>query len=80
MSESDTVVRAKYTTVNIPVKLFLRIEKLISQNQDFKTVTDYVTFVLREVVMARAASGTEECFNSEDLAQLKSRLEALGAM
>ena len=80
MTESDTVVHAKYTTVNIPVKLFLRIERLIEQNKDFKTVTDYVTFVLREIVMAHAAKDSQDCFDSEDLEQLKIRLEALGAI
>ncbi len=80
MSESDTVVHSKYTTVNIPVKLFVRIEKVIERNQDFKTVTDYVTFVLREIVMAHGTANSEDCFNSEDLKQLKIRLEALGAM
>ncbi len=74
------MVRGKYTTVNIPVKLFLRIEKLIEQNKDFKTVTDYVTFVLREIVVAHATNNLDVCFDSEDLVQLKNRLEALGAM
>ena len=80
MTESDTLVRGKYTTVNIPVKLFARIEEVIGRNKDFKTVTDYVTFVLREVVMAHATHSSEDCFNSEDLEQLRNRLEALGAM
>jgi len=77
MTESDTVTRGKYATVNIPIKLFLRIERLVDRNNDFKTVTDYATFVLREVVMAHA-NHPENCFNSKDLEQLKHRLEALG--
>jgi len=80
LMETDVVVRTKYTPVNIPVKLFLRLEKQIEQNQDFKTVTDYVTFVLRELVMAHATKDGSDCFNSEDLELLKQRLEALGAM
>ena len=80
MTESDVVVHAKYTTVNNPVKLFLRIERLIERNKDFKTVTDYVTFVLREIVMAHATKDTEDGFDSEDLEQLRIRLEALGAI
>jgi len=80
LTESTTVVRGKYTTVNIPVKLFLRVEKLIGETKDFKTVTDYVTFVLREIVMTHMINNPDECFDSEDLVQLKSRLEALGAM
>jgi hypothetical protein len=80
MPETDTVVRAKYTTVNIPVKLFERIEQLIQPEKEFKTVTDYVTFVLREIVMTHATKDSEDCFNSEDLKQLKTRLRALGAI
>lgn len=80
MSESSSVMHAKYTTVNIPVKLFIRIEKLVEKNKDFKTVTDYVTFILREVVVAHATSDSDDCFNSADLEQLRIRLEALGAM
>jgi hypothetical protein len=79
VTESETVERGKYITVNIPVKLFLRIEKLVVRNKDFKTVTDYVTFVLRELVMAHAKE-TQDCFNSEDLLKLKEKLEALGSM
>jgi hypothetical protein len=80
MTESGTVVHNKYTTVNIPVKLFARIERVIEPDKEFKTVTDYVTFVLREVVMAHAAKDSEACFDSVDLQQLKNRLEALGAL
>jgi len=32
------------------------------------------------VVMAHATHSSEDCFNSEDLEQLRNRLEALGAM
>jgi hypothetical protein len=74
------VVRAKYTTVNIPVKLFLRIDQLIEENKDFKTVTDYVTFVLREIVMEHTSKNKEDGFDDEDLELLKKRLTALGAM
>lgn len=78
ISETSTVVRSKYTTVNIPVKLFNRIERIIRQDNDFKTVTDYVTFVLREIVVAHA--GREDCFDSRDLQELMKRLEALGSL
>jgi hypothetical protein len=79
MTESETVARGKYATVNIPVKLFVRIERLVDRNNDFKTVTDYVTFVLREVVMAHS-NDPKSCFDSKDLEQLKYRLEALEAL
>ena len=40
----------KYTTVSIPHSLHERLEKLISKKTGFKSVSDYVTYVLREVV------------------------------
>jgi hypothetical protein len=81
LAETGTVVvRTKYTTVNIPVKLFNRIEKIIERENDFKTVTDYVTFVLREIVMAHAGDDSGNCFDSQDLVHLMKRLEALGAL
>jgi hypothetical protein len=38
----------KYTTVSIPRTLHQRIEKLIEKKSGFKSVSDYVTYVLRE--------------------------------
>jgi len=80
MTESETVIRPKYATVNIPIKLFLRIDKIIKQKNDFKTVADYVTFVLREVVIEHSAYDDKEVFNSKDLDRLRQRLAALGSL
>ena len=80
MTESETVIRPKYATVNIPIKLFLRIDKIIKQKNDFKTVADYVTFVLREVVIEHSAYDDKEVFNSNDLDRLRQRLAALGSL
>lgn len=80
MPESETLVRPKYATVNIPIKLFLRIDKIIKQKNDFKTVADYVTFVLREVVIEHSAYDDVEMFSSKDLERLRKRLAALGSL
>ncbi len=40
----------KYTSVSIPLTLHKRLEKLIAKKTGFKSVSDYVTYVLREVV------------------------------
>jgi hypothetical protein len=80
LTESEAVARPKYATVNIPVRLFVRIEKIIKQNNDFKTVADYVTFVLREAVIEHSAHGDAAIFNSEDLERLRERLVALGSL
>jgi len=68
----------KYTTVSIPRTLHERVEKLIGSKSGFKSVSDYVTYVLREIVQMHETERTPEPFTSEDVAQIKERLKALG--
>jgi Arc/MetJ-type ribon-helix-helix transcriptional regulator len=70
--------KAKYTTVSIPVTLAERIEKIISKKTGFKSVSDYVTYVLREVVAMHETKEVPEPFTSEDISEIKERLTALG--
>jgi len=67
----------KYTTVSIPKTLYNRIKRLI-RNTGFKSVSDYVTYVLREVVAMHEAESYEEPFTKEDLEEIKRRLRSLG--
>jgi Arc/MetJ-type ribon-helix-helix transcriptional regulator len=68
----------KYTTVSIPKTLHARIEKLIAKKTGFKSTSDYVTYVLREVVAMHESKDVPEPFTSEDIAAIKDRLKALG--
>ena len=68
----------KYTTVSIPQTLHARLEALISGKTGFKSVSDYVTFVLREVVAMHETSQVPEPFTSSDIEVIKARLKALG--
>ncbi len=68
----------KYTTVSIPHSLHERLEKLISKKTGFKSVSDYVTYVLREVVAMHETRETPEPFTSQDVEEIKERLKALG--
>jgi len=68
----------KYTSVSIPLTLHRRLEKLISKKTGFKSVSDYVTYVLREVVAMHEMKEVPEPFTSTDLAEIKERLRALG--
>ena len=52
MSES------KYTTVSIPTQLFEKLKKRIEKT-DFTSVSDYVTYVLRELVSDEAEAKNE---------------------
>jgi Arc/MetJ-type ribon-helix-helix transcriptional regulator len=71
-------VPTKYTTVSIPKTLHTRIETLISGKTGFKSVSDYVTFVLREVVIMHETSKVPGSFTSADIGAIKARLKALG--
>lgn len=68
----------KYTTVSIPQTLHDRIETLMAKNAGFKSVSDYVTYVLREVVAMHEMKEVPEPFTSTDLVEIKERLKALG--
>jgi Arc/MetJ-type ribon-helix-helix transcriptional regulator len=69
---------SKYTTVSIPVALQERIDRLVKKKGSFKSVSDYVTYVLREVVVMHEFDEVPEAFTSEDLEAIRSRLKALG--
>ncbi|MHA1606768.1 MAG: ribbon-helix-helix domain-containing protein [Candidatus Freyarchaeota archaeon] len=68
--------KRKYTTVSIPVTLFKRIQKLI-EGTGFSSVSEYVTYVLREIVAMHEAE-KEEPFSEDDVEQIKKKLKALG--
>jgi len=70
--------RVKYTTVSIPVSLSKRIEKLIEKKTGFKSISDYVTYVLREVVAMHETKEVPEPFTATDVEEIKTRLKALG--
>ncbi len=69
--------RKKYTTVSIPVTLYNRIKNLI-KDTGFTSVSDYVTYVLREIVAMHEAAKSEEPFTPEDVERIKRKLKALG--
>jgi len=68
----------QYTTVSIPKTLHARIVTLIEGKTGFKSVSDYVTFVLREVVAMHETSQSPDPFSSSDIEEIKTRLKALG--
>jgi Arc/MetJ-type ribon-helix-helix transcriptional regulator len=69
---------SKYTTVSIPIALHERLERLVQKKGSFKSVSDYVTYVLREVVVMHESDEVPEAFTSEDIETIRSRLKALG--
>ena len=69
--------RGKYTTVSIPITLYNRIKKLI-EGTGFTSVSQYVTYVLREVVAAHEEARYEEPFSEEDKRKIIEKLRKLG--
>ena len=71
--------QAKYSAVNIPVKLMRRIEKLVTTKEGFISPTDYVTYTLR-VIVSQWSDDDCELFSSHDLEKIRARLFALGSI
>jgi len=69
--------RGKYTTVSIPITLYNRIKRLI-EDTGFTSVSQYVTYVLREVVAAHEEAKYEEPFSEEDKRRIIEKLRKLG--
>ncbi len=67
----------KYTTVSIPKPLYDKIKELI-EGTGFTSVSDYVTYVLREIVASIEEEEKEEVFSKEEEEKIKARLRALG--
>jgi Arc/MetJ-type ribon-helix-helix transcriptional regulator len=62
----------KYTTVSIPVPLYNKVKEKI-KDTGFTSVSDYVVYVLRELM-----SEDEKGFSKEDEEKVKGRLRSLG--
>lgn len=63
--------------INIPKRILEKIEKRLDKTE-FKSVEEYVSFVLDEVVKENAHEETSEPISNEDDAKIKGRLKALG--
>ncbi len=70
-------VKRRYTTVSIPLPLYEKIKERIKET-GFTSVSDYVTFVLREVLASLEEDEKEEVFSEEEEEKVKERLRALG--
>ena len=65
---------SKFTTVSIPTPLFRKLGKVI-KGTGFPSVSSFVTFVMREVVLG----GKEgEPFSTKDKEKITQRLKELG--
>ncbi len=69
--------KSKYTTVSIPTNLYAKIKTRI-KSTGFTSVSDYVTYVLREVLASLEEEEKEQPFSREEEEKVKERLRALG--
>ena len=65
----------KYTTVSIPLPLHNKIKELIGDT-GFSSVSDFATYVLRQVVIEE--NEAKKSRRSRDEEKIKSRLRSLG--
>jgi len=69
-------METKHTTVSIPKELYKKIQERI-KDTGFTSVSDYVTYVLRQVI-SELEEESEEPFTKEDEEKVKERLRSLG--
>jgi Arc/MetJ-type ribon-helix-helix transcriptional regulator len=67
----------KYTTVSVPTPLIQKI-KIRIEGTGFSSVSDYVTYVLREVIASLEEEEKQKPFSREEEEKVKDRLRALG--
>ncbi|WP_048146889.1 ribbon-helix-helix domain-containing protein [Pyrococcus abyssi] len=67
----------KFVTIEIPKTLYEKIENRI-KDTGFSSVSEYVTYVLREVLASLEEEEEEEVFTEEEEEKVKERLRALG--
>ncbi|AEC51966.1 hypothetical protein PNA2_1050 [Pyrococcus sp. NA2] len=66
-----------YVTISIPKPLYDKIKERI-EGTGFTSVSEYVTYVLREVLASLEEEEEEEVFTEEEEEKVKERLRALG--
>ena len=64
------------TNIEIKSEYYRKIEKIVEHSNQFQTVSEYVNFVLKEMLFGFPDSGRTE--SEED--QIKKRLQGLGYM
>ncbi|MET1102406.1 MAG: hypothetical protein ABWW69_08045 [Pyrodictiaceae archaeon] len=78
MAEHDNARRTRYTTISIPVTLYERIKKLI-EGTGFTSVSQFATYVLREVVAEMEEERLRsEAVSEEEKKAIIERLKRLG--
>ena len=67
----------KVNNVAIPLKLYKKIQKRV-KSTDFKSVDEYITYILEEVIKQVEEEDEVPEYTEEDEEKVKDRLRALG--
>ena len=67
----------KLKTVNIPIELYNKIQNRV-RSTEFKTIDEYVTYILEEVLKQIDSEEHVAEYTEEDEEKVKERLRALG--
>ncbi|MFH1754157.1 MAG: ribbon-helix-helix domain-containing protein [Candidatus Latescibacterota bacterium] len=63
-------------TIKIPRPLYAKIQQLIKES-GFNSATDFIVYVLRDIISEQGAENREE-FSPDELRALKQKLKNLG--
>ncbi len=70
-------MRHDKVTVKIPRPLYNKIQAVI-EDSGFNSPTDFIVFVLRDLMGRTAPAAEKESFTPDELNDVKSKLEQLG--
>ncbi|MCW6160294.1 MAG: ribbon-helix-helix domain-containing protein [Candidatus Micrarchaeales archaeon] len=77
MKRADPAIKRKYTTITIPTPLFAKIQEII-KDTGFSSASDYVTYIMREMVSEVQASKKQSARGSRAEGEVIKKLRALG--
>ena len=77
MTEGARARNRDKVTIKIPRPLYEKIATVI-EGAGYDSVTDFVVYVLRDIVSTHSAADDDHPYNEADLERVKSRLQALG--
>ena len=76
----DSSTQSSYVSIKITKELYDKVESRVKMsNEEFKSVEDYVTFLLTEVVSEAESQGSDaNAYTKEEEEEIKGRLKNLG--
>jgi len=64
-------------TIKIPRPLYVKLSK-VTEGSSFNSVTDFVIYVLRDVISVKTKGRESESLTKKEVAAIKERLKNLG--